>query len=38
MTAHLGYEKHDPVEQIGGNWRNGNTTKSLKGEFGENSS
>ena len=35
MTDHLGYEKHDPVGQNTGNSRNGKTTKSLKGEFGE---
>ena len=35
MTDHLGYEKHDPVGQNTGNSRNGKTSKSLKGEFGE---
>jgi putative transposase len=35
MTEHLGYEKHDPVGHNSGNSRNGVTTKTLKGEFGE---
>jgi len=35
MTDHLGYEKHDPLGQNTGNSRNGKTTKTLKGEFGE---
>jgi len=35
MTDHLGYEKHDPVGHNSGNSRNGATTKTLKGEFGE---
>jgi putative transposase len=35
MTDHLGYEKHDPMGQNTGNSRNGKTSKSLKGEFGE---
>ena len=35
MTEHLGYEKHDPVGNNSGNSRNGATTKTLKGEFGE---
>ena len=35
MTDHLGYEKHDRVGQNTGNSRNGKTSKSLKGEFGE---
>jgi putative transposase len=35
MTAHLGYEKHDPAGNNSGNSRNGETTKTLKGEFGE---
>lgn len=35
LTAHLGYEKHDPAGNKSGNSRNGKTTKTLKGEFGE---
>ncbi len=35
MTDHLGYEKHDPVGNNSGNSRNGATTKTLKGDFGE---
>ncbi len=35
MTEHLGYEKHDPAGNNSGNSRNGGTTKTLKGEFGE---
>src|SRR5271167_1964536 len=35
MTEHLGYEKHDPVGNNSGNSRNGATTKTLKGDFGE---
>ena len=35
MTAHLGYVKSDPVGYNSGNSRNGVTTKTLKGEFGE---
>src|SRR3984957_15205867 len=35
MTEHLGYEKHDPVGNNSGNSRNGGSTKTLKGEFGE---
>jgi putative transposase len=35
MTDHLGYEKHDPAGNNSGNSRNGATTKTLKGEFGE---
>ena len=35
MTEHLGYEKHDPVGNNSGNSRNGGTTKTLKGDFGE---
>ena len=35
MTDHLGYEKHDPVGNNSGNSRNGKTTKTLKGDFGE---
>ncbi len=35
MTEHLGYEKHDPAGRGSGNARNGKTSKTLKGEFGE---
>lgn len=35
LTEHLGYDKHDPVGHKSGNSRNGTTTKTLKGEFGE---
>lgn len=35
MTTHLGYGKSDPVGYNSGNSRNGVTTKTLKGEFGE---
>ncbi len=35
MTDHLGYEKHDPAGNNSGNSRNGVTTKTLKGDFGE---
>ena len=34
LTAHLGYEKHDPAGKNSGNSRNGTTPKTLKGEFG----
>ncbi len=35
MTEHLGYEKHDAAGNNSGNWRNGVTAKTLKGDFGE---
>ena len=35
LTNHLGYEKHDPVGHNSGNSRNGTTSKTVKGEFGE---
>ena len=35
MTEHLGYERHDPAGYNSGNSRNGGTTKTLKGDFGE---
>jgi putative transposase len=35
MTAHLGYEKHDPAGRRSGNSRNGNSGKTIKGEFGD---
>jgi putative transposase len=34
MTEHLGYDKHDPVGKKSGNSRNGNSKKTIKGEFG----
>jgi len=35
LTEHVGYEKHDPAGHNSGNSRNGKSTKSLKGDFGE---
>lgn len=35
MTEHLGYEKHDPEGRHSGNSRNGNSSKSLKSDFGK---
>jgi putative transposase len=35
MTDHLGYQKHDPAGYNSGNSRNGTTSKTLKGNFGE---
>ena len=35
LSNHLGYEKHDPTGNNSGNSRNGVTTKTLKGDFGE---
>ena len=35
LTEHLGYEKHDPAGHNSGNSRNGVTTKTWKGDFGE---
>lgn len=35
LTAHLGYEKHDPAGHHSGNSRNGKTKKTLKGDFGQ---
>lgn len=35
LTEHLGYSKHDPAGNNSGNSRNGATTKTLKGDFGE---
>lgn len=35
MTHHLGYEKHDPAGYNSGNSRNGTSSKTLKGDFGE---
>jgi putative transposase len=35
MTEHVGYEKHDAVGNNSGNSRNGKSTKTIKGTFGE---
>jgi len=35
LTNHLGYQKHDPAGHNSGNSRNGTTSKTVKGEFGE---
>src|SRR3954453_818427 len=35
LTNDLGYEKHDPAGHNSGNSRNGTTSKTVKGEFGE---
>ena len=35
ISEHLGYGKHDPAGNNSGNSRNGKTTKTLKGDFGE---
>jgi putative transposase len=35
LTEHLGYAKHDPAGHHTGDSRNGVTTKTLKGDFGE---
>lgn len=35
LTHHLGYEKHDPTGYGSGNSRNGSSSKTVKGEFGE---
>jgi putative transposase len=35
LTSHLGYEKSDPAGYHSGNSRNGTTSKTLKGDFGE---
>ena len=35
MAEHLGYEKHDREGKNSGNSRNGVTSKTLKGDFGE---
>src|ERR1700693_1552869 len=35
MTEHLGYEKHDPAGNNSGNSRNGASSKTVKGDFGE---
>ena len=33
LTHHLGYEKHAPEGKNTGNSRNGNSRKTLKGDF-----
>ena len=35
LTHHLGYEKHDPAGNNSGNSRNGASSKTVKGDFGE---
>lgn len=35
LTQHLGYEKYDPAGYNSGNSRNGTTSKTVKGDFGE---
>jgi putative transposase len=35
LTDHLGYDKHNPAGNNSGNSRNGASTKTLKGDFGE---
>lgn len=35
LSNHLGYEKHDSKGKNSGNSRNGNTSKTIKGTFGE---
>jgi putative transposase len=35
LTHHLGYEKNDPAGYHSGNSRNGATSKTIKGDFGE---
>lgn len=35
LTAHLGYDKNSPIGDNSGNSRNGKTSKTLKGDFGE---
>jgi len=35
MTEHLGHDKHAAVINATGNARNGKSSKTLKGEFGE---
>ena len=35
MTEHLGHDKHEAVMNATGNARNGKSSKTLKGEFGE---
>jgi putative transposase len=35
LTHHLGYERHDPAGNNSGNSRNGTSSKTVKGDFGE---
>jgi len=35
MSEHLGHARHDAVTNATGNTRNGTSSKTLKGEFGE---
>ncbi len=35
MSAHLGYDKHDPMGRNGGNSRNGSTPKTVRTEVGQ---
>ena len=35
LSDHLGYAKHDPAGYRSGNSRNGKTSKTLKGDFGD---
>src|SRR4051812_46614409 len=35
LTSHLGYEKQDPAGHNSGNSRNGTSSKTVKGEFGQ---
>jgi putative transposase len=35
LTHHLGYQKHDPAGYNSGNSRNGTSSKTVKGDFGE---
>jgi len=35
LTHHLGYEKHSPSGKNSGNFRNGKSSKKIKGDFGE---
>jgi putative transposase len=34
LTDHLGYTKHDPAGKKSGNAQNGNSKKTINGEFG----
>jgi transposase-like protein len=35
LIHHLGYERHDPAGNNSGNSRNGTSSKTVKGDFGE---
>jgi putative transposase len=35
LTSHLGYEKHEIKGKNSGNLRNGTSSKTIKGEFGQ---